>query len=347
VTLRRAVLLLVVAALLGGCQADHGRLQPVAPRAAASPLALASPTPRPVPLVPWHGPVEQLFFHTLVLRPDLAFTDDVLGRSFADYSVTAGEFRRILDSLWRRGWTLVDLHRVAAGTVRVPVGRRPLVLAEDDVNYYGYTRERGQAWRLVVDGDRVRAEVRDPAGTRPRLTDDDLVPIIDAFVGQHPEFSADGAKGVLALTGYEGLFGERLEPPDPAAAARVTELASTLRSHGWLLASHTYGHIHLERDSLATVRRDTARWRALAEPLIGTTDVLVYPYGGRPVPGAAELLAQAGFQIQCDIDILARTDKHNGYLVISRRHVDGLAFDVPSRLAPFFDVQAVRDPART
>jgi hypothetical protein len=74
---------------------------------------------------------------------------------------------------------------------------------------------------------------------------------------------------------------------------------------------------------------------------------LVYPYGGRPVRGAAELLAQAGYRIQCDIDIVARTQQQIGYVVISRRHIDGLAFDVPSRLAPFFDVRSVRDPART
>ncbi|MCU1591460.1 MAG: glycoside hydrolase/deacetylase [Frankiales bacterium] len=340
-----SVALLCAAVLLGACQAEPP-VQPAVPRAVASTTPSPSPPVPPVPLVAWHGPVEQLFFHTLVVRPGLAFTDDTLGHSFADYSVTATEFRRILTSLWHRGWTLVDVHRVAAGTVRVPAGRRPLVLSEDDVNYYDYARERGQPWRLVTDSaGRVRAELRDADGTHPRLSDDDLVPLVDAFVAAHPEFSADGAKGLLALTGYEGLFGERLEPPDPAAADRVRRLAQTLRDSGWTLASHTYGHIHLERDRLAIVARDTARWRALAEPLLGPTDVLVYPYGGRPVAGAAALLASAGFHLQLDIDIVPRTERRQGYTLMSRRHVDGLAFDVPARLAPFFDVQAVRDPA--
>jgi hypothetical protein len=341
---------LLCVVLLAACQSANRTVQPVTPRAAASPLASPSPSPTPAPVVllPWHGPVEQLFFHTLVVRPDLAFTDDTLGRSFADYSVTAAEFGRILTGLWRRGWTLVDIHRVAAGTVRVPVGRRPFVLSEDDVNYYDYTRERGQPWRLVVGaGGRVQVELRDRDGGHPRVSDQDLVPMVDAFVQQHPEFAADGAKGVLALTAYEGLFGERLEPPDALAASRVRDLAQRLRATGWVLASHTYGHIHLESDSLAVVRRDTARWRALAEPLIGRTDVLVYPYGGRPAPGAAALLAEAGYRIQCDIDVLPRDEQRAGYVLMSRRHIDGLAFAVPKRLAPFFDVQAVRDPART
>src|SRR4051812_11707098 len=53
----------------------------------ASPAAGTGPSPS-VALVRWRGPVEQLFVHPLVLRPDLAFTGDPLGRGFADYFVT-------------------------------------------------------------------------------------------------------------------------------------------------------------------------------------------------------------------------------------------------------------------
>ena len=58
--------------------------------------------------------------------------------SIADYFVTVREFRAILEQLWRNGWTLVDPRRVAASDVRVPRGRKPLVLQEDDANYYAY-----------------------------------------------------------------------------------------------------------------------------------------------------------------------------------------------------------------
>jgi hypothetical protein len=59
-----------------------------------------------------------------------------------------------------------------------------------------------------------------------------------------------------------------------------------------------------------------------------------------------EELARTGFPIQMDIDIHA-TLRHVGpATIISRRHVDGLAFDVPARQAPFYSVAAVRDPRR-
>src|SRR5437764_6304701 len=117
----------------------------------ASPAASSTGPSPSVALVRWRGPVEQLFVHPLVLRPDLAFTGDALGRGFADYFVTVREFHRILDQVWRNGWTLVDPQRVAAGDVRVPHGRRPLVLQEDDANYYACFDGRGLASRLVLD----------------------------------------------------------------------------------------------------------------------------------------------------------------------------------------------------
>jgi hypothetical protein len=94
-------------------------------------------------MVAWSGPVEHLFFHTLVINSSLAFTNDREGQGFRDYFVTVQEFRTILDQLYANGWTLVDLHRVVDGTVRVPVARRPVVISEDDVNYYNYERPRG------------------------------------------------------------------------------------------------------------------------------------------------------------------------------------------------------------
>jgi hypothetical protein len=286
-----------------------------------------------------------MFFHPLILVPQRAFTDDRLGHGFAHYFVTVREFRGILDGLWRNGWTLVDAHRAATGTVYVPVGRKPLVLSEDDVNYYGYFAGRGLAKRLVLDSSgNVKAEYADASGVR--LTDEDLVPLVDEEVATHPEFSAQGAKGVLAVTGYEGLFGEH-DLTDSAARARVRALVARLRATGWLIASHTYGHIDLAKDSLAAVARDTSRWLALTRDLIGPTDLLIYPFGARPSAAGRALLRDAGFRIQFDIDVGARRLAIDGVVVMSRRHIDGYAFAGQRRaLAKFFDVAAIVDPSR-
>lgn len=305
----------------------------------------ASPTSTSSQLVPWTGPVEHLFFHTLVVRPALAFTGDVLGRGFRDFFVTVGEFRAILEQLDANGWTLVDIHRVVAGTVRVPPGRRPFVLSEDDVNYYDYSRPRGVGWRLVLD-DRgnVKVEVRDERGVH--VTDEDLVPMLDAFVARHPSFSADGAKGILAVTAYEGVLGERLDDSD--SVARATRLAQRLKASGWVFASHSYGHIDFARDSLPIVTRDITRWRAIAEPVVGPTDIFIYPFGAAPPIGSptVAMLRANGFSILCDIDVEARLTGGVGVVVMARRHIDGLSLEEQrTRLLPFFDARSVEDRA--
>lgn len=339
-------MILIIAAVVGaGCAGTN------APAAKPSPGAgpgLSTATSAPANLVRWKGPVEHLFFHTLVVHPGQAFTADRRGQGFRDYFVTESEFRAILDQLDANGWTLVDLHRVIADDVEVPAGRRPFVLSEDDVNYYGSSRDRGLGWRLVLDqaGD-VKVEVGDGQGVS--VTDDDLVPIVDRFVVTHPLFSAQGAKGVLALTAYEGLLGERLNGPDAAASTgRAVAVAARLRATGWTFASHSYGHIDLTKVSAAQARTDTERWLALATPVIGPTDVYIYPYGSRPPSASptAQMLRELGFPIQCDIDAVPRLVRADGIVVMSRRHVDGIAFaQQKARLAPLFDVAAVADAA--
>ena len=344
--------MLVVALVVALCAAcnvtrvggEHLLTSHTSPSPAAVPPSVTPTVTPTIRLVRWHGQVEQLFVHPLVLEPRLAFTADPLGRGFADYFVTAVEFRRILDQLWRNRWTLVSPLAVASGRVLVPPGRKPLVLQEDDVNYYAYFTGRGLADRLVVDPTgRVMAEYADHDGTH--VTDLDVVPLVDQEVARHPEFSADGAKGLLALTGYEGLFGEH-DVVDPGARARIHTLATTLRADGWFLASHTYGHINLSKDSLGVLQRDTARWQALTRSLLGPVHVLVYPFGSRPTEAGRALLRDAGFTVQYDIDVRPLRWIDNGVVMMSRRHVDGFAFADPASMSPFFDVASVRDARR-
>jgi hypothetical protein len=261
------------------------------------------------------------------------------------------EFGAILEQLYANGWTLVDIHRAVAGTVRVPAGRKPLVLSEDDVNYYRYESGLGLGTRLVLVGGRVLVEEPDGHGG-VRRTGNDLVPMVDDFVAQHPDFSADGARGVLAVTGYEGLLGERVNDTSatdlPQRRQRVRDLATALRAEGWVFASHSYGHPNYVSSSLSADRRDVERWKAEAVPLIGPTDIFVYPFGAAPSPTSATttMLRDEGFTILCDIDIVPRLVRRNGVTVMARRHIDGLALrQQHRRLAPLFDTAAVLDSA--
>ena len=295
----------------GGIQPAPSALTSAAPTTvpttSTTSTTTTSSTTTAVPLVAWSGPVEHLFFHTLVIRPELAFTADSTGQGFLNYFITVAEFKAIMEQLYANGWTLVDIHQAVAGRVEVPAGRKPLVLSEDDVNYYAYEAGRGLGARLVLDaaGD-VKIEERDERGTR--VTGNDLVPLLDEFVASHPLFSVNGAKAVLALTGYEGVFGERTNQLDSVGSddsvARARGVADRLKATGWTLASHSYGHIDFKKDSERIALRDTERWIADVSPIVGPTDVFVYPFGAAPATNSStvKMLRNNGFTILCDID---------------------------------------------
>jgi len=357
ISIRTCLPVLVTALVASGCSARiNAAARPPSRPAVTPPTAPVATTttttsPPTPPLVPWHGPVEHLFFHTLVIHPRLAFTSEQIGQGFRDWFVTVGEFRKILGQLYANGWTLVDIDRAALGEARVPAGRRPLVISEDDVNYYDNTHARGLGWKLALDrAGNVKVEEHDQSGIH--LTDHDLVPMIDEFVARHPNFSADGAKGVLAVTGYEGVLGERVNdttaPDWSATVERAKKLAARLRATGWKFASHSYAHDDETKISTARLIHDSTEWKAEDEPIVGHTDVYVYPYGaGFPLDSPQiDVLRRFGFTILCDIDVVARLTVGNGVAVMTRRHIDGVSFaDQPKALAQFFNVSTVEDYA--
>ncbi len=301
----------------------------------------------------WTGVVEHIFFHPLVRRPDLAFAPTRLGKGYRDYFVTVTEFGRILDQLYRNQWVLVDMHQAVSGQLLVPTGKKPLVISVDDLNFYQYMRDNGGSWRLVLDDGRVRVEVHDPETGAVTITDEEIVPMLDRFVRAHPDFSVGNAKGVIALTGYQGVLGERVNTPDQAeneaARSRATLVATTMKNNGWLFASHSYGHITLTKRSVAQIRVDATKWKSTVEPIVGPTDIFIYPYGAAPPATSSRvrvLRDKFGFTIFCDIGGHAAMEHRNEMTRFPRRHIDGIAFAHQANdLKPFFDVSTVIDTA--
>ena len=118
--------------------------------------------------------------------------------------------------------------------------------------------------------------------------DYDLVPALETFIQNHPDFSYRGARAILGMTGYEGVFGYRTKPSyekamgSDAYAAEVQaakDVAQCLREHGWILASHSYGHPAYGNLTAERVERDSDKWENTVQTIIGDTDVILYPHG--------------------------------------------------------------------
>src|SRR5690625_3965244 len=119
------------------------------------------------------------------------------------------------------------------------------------------------------------------------------------------------------------------------------------------------GHINFTTSPVSFIQEDHEKWQREVEPLIGETDLLVYPFGAdiagvEDYAGAKfEYLKEQGFHafFHVDASVPAWGQLRPEYLREARINVDGIslknAIDGKSdTLEEFFDPATVVDPAR-
>lgn len=293
-------------------------------------------------LVPYSGPVQHIFFHPLIAYPKLTFDGDAQERGFNDYFVTIDEFKGIIQSLYEKDYILIDINMlieereegdkkiIERSKLMLPEGKKPLIISIDDMNYYDYMRENGTIYKLVLDDEGKVATYSLTADGEELSYDNEIIPILDRFVEAHPDFSFNGAKGVIALTGYEGVLGYRTNDLDSPKYSKEREsvlaVIKKLKEMGWTFASHGYGHRDAAKISLDKLIADTNKWRKEVGSLVGPTKVYIYPYGSRVLPDDPKFqaLVDAGFNILCAVGSQAYEKMGPNALMQDRRHIDGI-----------------------
>lgn len=316
--------------------------------------------------VPYPEPVRHIFFHSLIADTSLAFDGDSMENGYNYWMTTVDEFKAMLNELYANQYILIDIHDLCEeqagedGKVTlvpkqplVPEGKIPLVLSVDDVNYYEYMKNDGFARKLLLDenGD-VKNLYIDPDG-QEQIGDYDVVPILDAFVEEHPDFSLRGVKGIIAETGYEGALGYRTNDPESPTLeedrASVRAVAARMKETGWQFAVHGYGHRHTAQISYDTLVQDTARWKEEVGSLVGDTDIYIYPYGEEVEYPSDKLthLQDEGFRYFCGVWSKAFVSVQDTYIRQSRCNLDGFTMKTrPEAIADLFNVSKVLDPDR-
>ncbi len=307
----------------------------------------------------YEGPIEHIFFHPLIAYPELAFDHDSLAKGYNDYFVTVNEFRRILNELYQNDYILIDIHSlfevredetIVRKELKLPQGKKPLILSIDDMNYYDYMRENGNVYKLILDekGNVASYSVA-PDGKEVTSYGQAIVPILDRFVADHPDFSFQGAKGLIALTGYQGVLGYHTNESDEHEKEEALKVIKRLKETGWTFASHGYGHLDAAKVSYERLVADTTRWKDEVEPLVGTTRIYVYPYGSRVETGSEKFdyLINSGFKVLCSIGPRPFLDDHNRQvMMMDRRHIDGISLQTQQeQLATLLDADNVLEKA--
>ena len=331
--------------------------------------------------------IPNLSFHGLIADPSRAFIDETFGKSYNTNYVTIDEFSKILQQLYDKGYVLVNFNSFIVETtgedgkvtystqpLYLPEGKKPLMLTQTLVNYELFTIDSdgdmeadkggdGFASKLVVDvNGNILNEYVDADGNTVTGAYD-LVPILNDFLEQHPDFSYRGAKATLAVTGEDGVFGYRImhsvkdkkgEDYYNQQVEGAKKIAQALRDDGYIIGCYTYSNISYGELSATKIQADLDMWKKEVVPVIGKVDLLVYAKSsdisaneGYANNNKYNVLYQEGFRYFVSSANVPWAEVTNEYVRQSRIMVTGGNMkNTPSTYTNYFDAASVLNELR-
>ncbi|HIV23544.1 MAG TPA: polysaccharide deacetylase [Candidatus Merdiplasma excrementigallinarum] len=294
--------------------------------------------------------VPHIFYHSLINDTDSAFNVSVLGENAVNgmnaWMTTVEEFDKITQQMYDNGYVFVRLRDLVVETtdengnvhfepnnnLLLPPDKKAVVLSVDDLSYYHSYEAASYPDKLVLDENgKVKCHYVKPDGTE-EIGDFDVVPRLNTFLEEHPDGAYKGARGMIALTGYNGVFGYRTdtdyrdklnlmsdqaqwleEHPEFSWEEDVEQakiIAQALKDEGWEFASHTWGHLSVTNKTADELRVDNEKWVNTVENIVGPVDTIIFAHGndiGDWTGYSADnekyqYFKSAGYNFYCNVD---------------------------------------------
>ena len=330
----------------------------------------------------YRGKIECICIRSLIADTDVAFS----GRyhsSNTNLHLTIKEFEKILENLYERGYVLVDVEDLIDQSdptfllernLKVPKGKKPLIVVIEDLQYSVADYRCGTCRKLALnDENQVCGEYQNNAGETVVSRTAEAIGVLDVFVEKHPDFTYDGAKGIISVSGHEACFGYvvaagELEDRNAALSAanlpqltnitnddidfareKVMEIKNVLADNGWKFASCTYSYIadcrNTEKQELID---DFVKWQDQIGTLFGEVHILVYPNGNYiyGTDDRAVYFKNRGFRIFFGGGATPYHIYGDNYLFVDRAM---MSYTTLNRKAykDLFDYNEIIDPVRT
>jgi hypothetical protein len=241
------------------------------------------------------------------------------------------------------------------------------MLTELSASYYGYMQEGeedglpdGFASRLLHDGSAFYNEMIHADGSISTGAYD-MVPLLEAFIDAHPDFSYRGARAVIAFAGYDRILGYRINDSGLNSSALQAErdglkaIVDVLKAAGYKLGCYSYNNVNYTTMSAEDIQSDIKKWADRVTPWLGDVDILVFaresdisdetPYTGN---SKFNVLYNAGYRFFLGVSsapwnqVADRYVRHNRLMVTG-----GYLQSKPGQYAELFDASSILDSART
>jgi len=327
-------------------------------------------------LVLFSGDIKHISFRSLILFPDVLFPDpDSPGGDFNEGFIFQSEFLRLLPQLYENGYVLYNINDIFSkdengvmvkNDIYLPPEKKPLIISlidpslQFDLRFPGDSSNETQsivtgfANRVVFDEDNyLVTEVITPDGETIYTFDGDVHVALDAFVQENPGFSFRGHKGIIAVTGFSGLFGYDLPYlNNEETRSTIIKICDSFKENGWLFASFSYTHNRTgfwgPESTLNNIRWDTERWLSEIGPVVGLTNLFVAPFGFLLRGESLQVILENGFDIYFTNDFNQAVSMQSSHIVMGRFEIGGYALIRQSDILDrdFFDVDYVKDAQR-
>lgn len=330
--------------------------------------------------------IPNLSFHVLMADPSRACNKDVSGAelsgSYNKNFVSVEEFSRILNQLYANNYVLVDFDSFISNvpgvdgnssfftkSIYLPQGKKPVMITETMVNYFEYMVDpdkdgvldgtgHGFANKLVLDDNgEIKASYVDASG-QTLIGNYDLVPVLEAFIQEHPDFSYQGARAILAVTGSEGVFGYRTNTSYVSRFGQdfydkevesAKQVVAALREKGYTIASYTYSNQDYRKQTTLQVQSEIQNWTNQITPVIGEVDTIVFArasdiesYSGTTF----NVLYNSGLRFFLNSGSSPRVDVNTTFVRQTRLMVTGETMTwYSSQFSSYFDCNVVLDLA--
>ena len=327
--------------------------------------------------------IPNLSFHVLMADASRACNKDISGDLAGSYNknfVSVEEFTRILNQLYASNYVLVDFDSFISSvpgvdgnnsfftkSIYLPSGKKPVMITETMVNYFEYMVDpdkdgtpdangHGFANKLVLDenGD-IKASYVDSNG-QTLVGNYDLVPVLEAFIQEHPDFSYQGARAILAVTGTEGVFGYRTNTSYVSRFGQdfydrevknAKDIVAALREKGYTIASYTYSNQAYRSMTTLQVQAEIQNWTNQITPVLGEVDTMVFArasdiesYSGTTF----NVLYNSGIRFFLNSGSSPRVDTNTTFIRQTRLMVTGEAMAwYSSQFSNYFDCNVVLD----
>ena len=330
----------------------------------------------PAVMVQYSGPVEVISILPLIVNTERAFAGGNQTSAVRDSMLTVGEFRSLLSELHANNYILIDYDRLydeqrKRTSLILPEGKKPLILVLEGLNYYAARRQTGNSWDLILDENgEVCAVYPDVSGKMIVDREGEAIGILDLFVKEFPDFSHDGAKGTIALTGYECVFGKVTDQNQLGDRNRALQdmgyapvvlsadeleanrreaqaIADRLLETGWRFASFTYGLINVRNSTMERIQDDTAKWLEQVGQITGPVGFYNYPFGAflTGSDDRAAWLREQGFVLFGGQGTTAYLFAGEGYIYVDKTPISGFTLrnSQTYRLSRLIDASKVYD----